>query len=187
MHKRIVYNRKDDGGVSVCCPSEWIFTVMCNGGAWPDFDWYYPGFADVQIERMIAEGIRQDVAVRHADAMMRGGLTTAEVWELIRDRDCEPHGTAIELWDVAELPADRWFRNAWRRSPNGGPIYVKLELAQPIQFERARSAVKRENDSRDALLRDWQPPLEVDWHAIRRQILRVGSIEELRTIWPEGI
>jgi hypothetical protein len=157
---------------------------MCNGGAWPEFPWYYPGFEEVQIERMIASGVRADVAAAYARRMMVGGSTTAEALEIIRDRDCEPHGTAIELWDIAEVPVDRWFRNAWRRSHNGGPIYIDLKLAMPIQFQRLRTFVARENKRRDEAFEGWQPPLEVDWHAIRRKISWAQSVEELRTIWP---
>lgn len=149
--------------------------------------WFYPGFDEVQIERMMKRNIRSDVAARYARAMMEGGCTTAEALELIRDRDCEPVGTVMELWDVEDIPADRWFRDAWRRSPNGGPITVNLKLAMPIQFGYARAAVECENKRREASFDNWRPPIEVDWHAMRRRILQVTSVEELRTIWPRGV
>jgi hypothetical protein len=147
IRKRIVYNRKDDGGVSICCPTDWAVAAMCNGGAWREFPWFYPGFDEVQIERMIARGIRPDVAARYAHSMMVGGCTSAEALAIIRDRDCEPHGNAIELWDVSDVPSDLWFRNAWRRSHNGGPISVDLKLARPIQWKRARYAVETEKQT----------------------------------------
>jgi hypothetical protein len=184
---RIIYNRKDDGGVSVCCPTDWALAAMCSGGAWREFPWFYPGFDEIQIERMIGRGVRADTAQTYARAMMDGGCTTAEALAIIRDRDCAPLGTAIELWDMSELPADRWFRDAWRRSHNGGPIEIDLDKARPVQFARARAAIERENAAREASFDLWKPAIEVDWHATRRQIARARSIEELRTIWPEGL
>jgi hypothetical protein len=185
--KRIVYNRREDGGVSICTPTDWALAAMCNGGAWRSFPWFYPGFDEVQIERMIARGIRSDVAQRYARAMMVGGCTTAEALEIIRDRDCEPLGTAIELWDKAELPRERWFRNAWRRSHNGGPIHIDLAAAMPIHFANLRALAEIEDRRRGASFDEWRPPLDIDWQAIRRQIRRAKSVEELRTIRPLGL
>lgn len=182
MNKRIVYNRHD-GGVDICCPAQWAIAAMCGGGAWREFPWFYPGFDEVQIERMIARGIRETVAAAYADAMMSGGCTTAEALEIIRDRDCAPHGTAIELWDISDIPTDRWFRDAWRRSPNGGPITVNLKLARPIQWTRARAVVERENRRRaDEFER--MGLIDVDWEALRERIKSASDENELRTIWP---
>lgn len=185
MRQRIVYTRHD-GGVSICCPTDWTISAMCNGGAWPSLPWYYPGFDKVQIERMVARGIREDDAVRYAIAMMAGGCTNAEALEIIRDRDCAPHGTAIELWDVSEIPTDRWFRPAWRRSHNGGPISVDLKLARPIHWKRARKAAEKQNKRRADEF-EIMPQIEVDWDRIRERIR--GAIDEtdLRQIWPEGL
>jgi hypothetical protein len=186
MNKLFVFSSKDDGGVCICCPTEWAMRAMCGGGAWPTLGWYYQGFHGVQIERMVARGIRLDVAERYANAMMAGGCSTSEALEIIRDRDCEPVGFAIEMWDVEELPRDRWFRNAWRRSPNGGPIRVSLERARLIQFQNAREAVDRENKQRDNAL-VYQARVEVDWVDYRKRIMRAGSVKELRRTWPKGI
>src|SRR5207237_649888 len=144
-HKRIIYNRHE-GGISVCCPADEAIAWMSCGGFWSRRP---RGFMETQIEWQIARGIDPDVAKRYAHAMKFGGCTTAEALEIIRDRDCAPHGTAIELWDIDDIPTDRWFRNAWRRSHNGGPIYIDLNQAMPIQFERARTAVSKENKRRE--------------------------------------
>lgn len=180
--KRIVYNLFD-GGVSICCPADETIAWMGCGGFWADRP---RGFLETQIERQIAEGVSADVAARYAMAMQFGGCTTAEALEIIRDRDCAPYGTAIELWDVVDVPADRWFRDAWRRSQNGGPISVDLRLAKSIQFTRARGAVASENKLRADRLA-WEPKIEVDWMAIRRQCVATSSIEELCTIWPREL
>lgn len=181
MNKRIVYTRFD-GGVSICCPADEAITWMTCGG----FDLWQQkprGFAEAQIERQIARGIPADVAARYAKAAMYGGCTTAEALEIIRDRDCTPHGTAIELWDASEVPTDRWFRDAWRRSHNGGPISISLALARPIQWKRARGAVEGENKRRaDAFERT--SLIEVDWDRIRERIRAARDEDEIRLIWP---
>ena len=181
MNKRIVYTRFD-GGVSICCPADEAVRWMTNGG----FDLWQNaprGFAETQIERQIARGIPADVAARYARAAMFGGCTTAEALEIIRDRDCAPHGTAIELWDLSEIPTDRWFRNAWRRSANGGPINVNLKLAKPIQWKKVRSAVASENKRRaDEFERT--PLIEVDWDRVRERIRMAMDERDLREIWP---
>lgn len=180
MEKRIVYTRHD-GGVNVCCPAPDAIAWMGCGGFWNS---YGRGFVDVQIERMIARGLPPDVARRYARAMQFGGCTTAEALEIIRDRDCAPHGTGIELWDISEIPADRWYRDAWTRSHNGGPINIDIKKAKPIQWKRARAFVSYENKRRaDAF--EIVRPIEVNWEMIRRSIARAKDHDELRRVWPQ--
>src|SRR5678809_1078577 len=151
--KWIVFNRRD-GGVTVCKPTVESLTWMSCGGIWDDRP---RGFMDRQIDSMINRGIKPDAARRFAHAVQFGGLTTAEALEVIRDRSCP--GFAHEVWDSSEVPTDRWFRDAWRRSHNGGPISVNLDLAKPIQLPHIAQAIERENKPRaDALLE----PIEFD-------------------------
>ena len=172
--KCIVYNRSD-GGVSICHPSEWAISMMGSGGLWDERP---RGYVDVQIERQIARGIRADVARRYARAMQFGGCTTAEALEIIRDRDCS--GFAMELWETGDVPKDRWFRDAWKRSHNGGPISVDLELARPIQMRRIAGAIRTDNDKRGAEL---LAPIERDTDALRRRVLLARDEKELRSVW----
>lgn len=183
MNKRIVFTRFD-GVVEIVRPTRWALNAMCSGGVWREMPWFYPGFDQVQIERQIAAGIAADVARRYADAMMVGGCTTAEALEIIRDRDCAPHGRAIELWDTADVPTDRWFRDAWRRSHNGGPISIDLNLAKPIQWKRARVAIEHENKRRADSL-ELLSPVDVDWERLRERIKSADDEIELRMIWPK--
>ena len=183
MIKRIVYTRHD-GGVTVCCPSERAVAWLGCGGFWN----HHPrGFADIQIERMISRGVGPYAAQRYAKAMTVGGCTTAEALEIIRDRDCAHLGTAIELLDVDELPSDRWFRNAWRRSHNGGPINTDLKLARPIQFRHIRTAVNDENKKRAADLERFDQAIEVDFGTIRHSIMKARDEAELRHVWPSEL
>ena len=182
MDKRIVYTRFD-GGVSVCCPTDECIAWMTGGGG--IWDKEPPGFLEVQIERMIEAGHGADASRRFARAVQFGGCTTAEALGIIRDRDCAHLGTAIELWDAGEIPADRWFRNAWRRSHNGGPICIDLNLAKPIQFQRIKAAIDKENARRSADL--YARPIEIDAAALRTQIIAADDESKLRRIWPKEL
>lgn len=170
MRHRIVYTRFD-GGVSVTCPTDWIMHVLAHGQFWLGMP---RGFVDAQIERQIARGVHPYAAVRYARAMVSGGLTTAEALEVIRDRDCGHLGTAHELWDVDDIPRDQWFRNAWVRSHNGGPIGIDLRKAKRIQYQRLTAAASK---SRATIqLGRW-----------RDRIRKAETSEDLRRLWPEGL
>jgi hypothetical protein len=179
MGRCIVYTRHD-GGVSICCPTDWIMSAMSCGGMW---DHMPPGVMDRQIASMVNRGVDEDAAHRYAKAVMFGGCTTAEALEIIRDRDCAHLGTAIELWDTDDVPTDRWFRDAWSRSHNGGPISINLERARPIQFGRINDYVDAENKKRLVELHP-RRIIEVDMAAIRNKIIQARDEIELRQIWP---
>jgi hypothetical protein len=73
--------------------------------------------------RDLAEDQREDLAWRWVNALAHGGLTEEAAILLIGERD-RPYGSmAMELIDPADLP-DRHYRAAWRRSTNGGPVWV---------------------------------------------------------------
>lgn len=182
--KAIVYNRNIDKGVSVCWPSEEVIRWMGCGGVWNDKP---RGYIDIQIERFIAAGHLPDAAARFARAVHFGGCTTAEALELVRDRDCAHLGHAIELWDSSNISTDRWFRNAWRRSHNGGPISIDLNLAKPIQFRRIHDAVAIENKRRSENIDSFDDMLEIDFAKIREEIRRSDDERVLRRIWPKEL
>jgi hypothetical protein len=139
MDRRIVYTRHD-GGVTICCPSANAVRWMGSGGRWADMP---HGFVEVQIERQIAAGIHADAAARFARALTFGGCSEAEALAIIRDRDCAHKGTGIELWAVDDVPTDRTYRGAWRRSHNGGPIVIDERKAMEIDERRAWLAYER--------------------------------------------
>lgn len=164
--ERIIYTRHD-GGVSITQPSANCMRWMGLGGRWADRE---RGYLDTQIERQIAAGHDERAVVRFCRAMMFGGCTDAEALEIIRDRDCGHLGTAFELVDFADIPQDRWFRNAWRRSHNGGPIYIDMKKARAIQYRRIKSL------TRNNIL--MKLPL---W---RGRIRRAQTPEQLKSIYP---
>ena len=49
---------------------------------------------------------------------------------------CAHLGTGCELWDTADVPTDRRHRDAWRRSHNGGPIWLDQRKVVKIDERR---------------------------------------------------
>ena len=131
--RRIVYTRHD-GGVSICAPSLTALAYMTGGGG--RWDGYPRGFLERQIAEQAKHGVGEDNAARFVRAMQFGGLTTAEAYGAMRDRFCAHLGTAHELWDVEDVPTDRTYRDAWRRSHNGGPIVIDEAKARVIDEAR---------------------------------------------------
>lgn len=178
MRQRIVYTRHD-GGVTVNCPAPRIFAEM-QRGAWGHMP---RGWVEYQVYMAIKDGRNPDGVKRFALAMVKGGVTEKDCWAIIRDRDTLHKGTLHELQDLADLP-DRWFRNAWRRSHNGGPVGIDLERARLIQWERLVETTDEANKRRIRALRPL-PPVSIDH--LRAPIERASDTDELRRIWPEEL
>ena len=179
MRARIISTRTTDGGARVTCPTPWVLAQMSCGG-WKDM---LRGFLETQIERGIAAGRLPDAQRRYVRAMAFGGCSTHEALAIIRDRDCAHVGTGCELWDVDDVPTDRWFRAAWVRSHNGGPINIDMKRARPIQWGHMRKAVALENRRRQEDYYAFGDPVAVDWGALRDRISRADDHAELRRIW----
>ena len=143
--KRIVYTRPDNG-VSVCAPSDTALAYMCNGGG--RWDGFPRGFLERQIAEQSKYGVGERAAVRFVRAMQFGGCTSAEAYAIIRDRFCAHLGTACELWDIGDVPTDRTYRDAWRRSHNGGPILIDEHQAMLIDERRAWQAYEAMHGAR---------------------------------------
>jgi hypothetical protein len=178
MPKRIVYTRPD-GGVSICAPSLTAMAYMTGGGG--RWDGFPRGFLDRQIAKQ-AEEVGEWAAARFVRAMQFGGCSTAEAYGIMRDRFCAHLGTGCELWDTEDVPTDRWFRDAWRRSHNGGPIYVAMPPARRIQLRHITDAVTARNKARLALGRK---PLAPQWGELGNAIRHARDETELRLVWPD--
>lgn len=133
MTRERILATRPDGGVIVACPSEWGISALMTGGAWAE---HHPMFWMLQFNRMIRRGVRPDAAHRYARTMLTGGASRREAIEIIAGRDCGHRGTAIEIIDVSDIPKDRKYRSAWRRSRNGGPIWIDEEIAQQLDERR---------------------------------------------------
>ena len=154
--------------VSVNYPSQTIFEIISRGGLWRGFE---RGFVQRQIEKQIESGIDPDHARRWVDAVQYGGLTTSEIYELVKDRDCARFGKDHRLIHPSELP-ERWFRDAWRRGDNSGDLYVDLELARQIQFKKIKQHNKK--------------GVKLDLPTIRSAIRNARDTEELKRVWPQS-
>ena len=176
--KAILYTNHD-GSVSVCHPSPDIFAIMQSGGYWDDRP---AGFVQSQIDRQIADGIDPDHARRFAHAVAFGGCTEAEAWNILRDRDCGRHGFHHDVIYTATLP-DRWFRNAWTRGHNGGPVFVNLEKARPLQWQKIVSAIRTENAKRELDLFG-KASVKLQRQLWQSAICSARDEDELRRVFP---
>jgi hypothetical protein len=141
--KRLVYTRHD-GGVSICAPSLTALAYMTGGGGrWDDIIRWDREFLDRQIAAQAKDSVGEWAAARFVRAMQFGGLTTAEAYGIVRDRFCAHLGTGCELWDVEDVPTGRRYRNAWRRSHNGGPIFLDGRAVLKIDEVEAWQAYER--------------------------------------------
>lgn len=174
MHS-IVYTKRD-GGVAICHPVWQDVRPMMLGGLWRNVG---RGFIDRQIAAHESSGIPTDAAMRFVHAVAFGGCSYQETMAILRDKDCAPNGTACELVDQTDLPRDRRLRDAWRRSPNGGPIYIDMGLARPIHWARIREWLRWNEDQ--------LTPVTVDVSAVRDAVRRAADPNELVRVWPEGL
>jgi hypothetical protein len=97
------------------------------------------------------------------------------------------------------VPTDRWFRDAWRRSSNGGPIYIDIDKAIEIQ---ARKIVAARNDiiercksnepinimlGNERLIGFPDRVEGIDLADLGRRLRASRSPEEVRALWPKEL
>lgn len=182
MAQAFLYTRFKDNGVTVLHPAPECLRALSQGGYWGKMR---RGFLDEQIERQVRDGRDRKAAARFSNALAWGCGNSKLALEILRDRDCAHRGFNIELIDTGELP-DRWFRDAWIRSPNGGPVSINLEHARTIQLATIRQAVADARTLRArGLLRC--PRIRVPWTTIESAVNHARDEDELRRVWPEGI
>lgn len=138
MTRERILTTRPDGSVVITCPAEPGILYLMHGATGPWHPWFGQPiwFGAVQFSRMVMDGIRPEIAYKFAHAMVNGGLTREQAIATIAARDCEQFGTAIEIVDVSEVPTDWTYRNAWRRSHNGGPIWVCEDAIREIEEQR---------------------------------------------------
>lgn len=177
--RRIIYTRHD-GGVTVCSPTSETLRFMTCGGGWNtgrslEEEVFYQ-FTNLDID--------EDTAARFVRAMMCGGLVEYEAYAIIRDRDCKS-GSAHDMCDDADIPEDRWFRSAWRRSSNGGPIIIDDDVAKRVQWSKLVAAHDIAVKTQSADL--FAPEFKIDLSHYRSRIKAARRWEDVRHIWPEGL
>jgi hypothetical protein len=88
----------------------------------------------------VSPDLREALARARFAVLNGGGLSEREAVELIAACDAPAFSTAREIVDVSEIPSDRTYREAWRRSPNGGPIWIDQDAARAIRDAAGRAA-----------------------------------------------
>lgn len=134
-----------DGRVGVTQPThEALYFMTGRGGYW---DGRPPGFLPELIRRKTCQIMQRgractrEAATNFVKAMQWGGRSWMEAWTILGQHDCARlGGRVIEIQHINELPPTREHRDAWRRSANGGPIYVDDALAMAIDEKRQREA-----------------------------------------------
>jgi hypothetical protein len=116
--------------------------MTAGGGRWDDIIRWDRGFLDRQIAEQAKHGVGEWAAARFVRAMQFGGCSTPEAYGIMRDRFCAHLGSGHELWDTADVPRDRTYRDAWRRSHNGGPILLDERKVRELQEARMWRAYK---------------------------------------------
>lgn len=119
------------GAVAVIIPSDKCLRRLRTGSGGIDIDYEAGKFvADPRWRPDLGPDDRARLAFRWVSALSDGGLTEHEAMALIIAKDAPPFSVAREIVDVDDIPSDRRYRAAWRRSTNGGPIVIDEDVAQ---------------------------------------------------------
>lgn len=143
------------------------------------------------------DGVPAAAAWRWAKAVAWGGLTEAEFngAALAMER-CTPVKLAPEILPLDEVPHDRWFRGAWRRSEKGGPIFIDMVAAREIQagailaaLDAWNAAARREERRARLLRRRTNGPalIEIEVDVFARRIEAAATPAALKAVWPEDL
>lgn len=199
---RAILCTKPDGGVGVIRPAAWAY-MRTHGGIFVRDErgiqrpWNSIFSAQHEVDKMIANGRRASFARRWIMTAIVGGMTDAEFYAAIIEKDMPKGWTAPELVEPDEISIlGRWFRDAWRRSHNGGPISVNLETAKRIHARRidqahstATEAHKRQRGLSllERNLGSAALPRLPDIRPAIKAIASARQVEELYSIWPRGL
>lgn len=138
MTRQHIVTTAPGGRVLITTPSLTAMCFMtCGGGRWDDVIPYeLPGFLELQIAEQATHGVGEHAARRFVEAMQEGGRSADEAYGIMLERFAAPLGTGHELWATEDLPTDRTYRDAWRRSANGGPILIDQRKVMEIDETR---------------------------------------------------
>lgn len=153
---------------------------------------------DRAIENMIRDGRDASFAQRYLRALMFGGETDATALDLVREHAFRDRTGQVAAEPTA-LPADRFFRNAWRMA--GGMIAVDLQAARGIFAKRVLEAkaaalarltgeieLKLLVGSADASLEAQLEALKLmDLRALGSKIMAADSADALKALWPVAL
>ena len=113
-------------------------------------------------------------------------------------KDVPPNAINVEVIDRSSLPADRTFRDAWKKG--NGKVVVDMPKARQIHMSRIRAARDKELARLDV---EWlkksaqRKSAEADAIELQKQALRdipntfdlsvASNPEELKKLWPKDI
>jgi hypothetical protein len=143
MARKHIVSTAPDGNVLITTPSLTAMCWMtCGSGRWDDVMPHEPpGFLERQVAaQVVGTGCTERAARRFVMAMQNGGASIQEAYEIVIDWWCAPQGTGHEVWPTEDMPTDWTYRAAWRRSHNGGPIWIDERKAMEIDEMRAWQA-----------------------------------------------
>lgn len=115
----------------------------------------------------------------------------------IRARDVPDDATHVSVCDASEIPADRTFRNAWKRS--GKSVQVDMPEAREIHMARIREVRNAKLAQMDIAEKLAAQGVKGDLQTIRAKMQALRDIpqtldltqaktpEQLKTLWPEEL
>ncbi len=132
-------------------------------------------------------------------ALIAGGMTEDQAVDVVKAKDVPPGSISVIVTEVASIPADRTFRNAWTRTGPGMPE-VNMPLAREIHSGRMSQAIAtataRLKLSEQAALFDGRTADAANDNATRTaiealdlailatQIANVATPDALKAVWP---
>jgi hypothetical protein len=189
------------GSVNITAPAPAFMAAVTHGGFGripdPEPDPLLAASEARQIEGMIASGYDADFAARYVDALLRGGETDAGGLDLIRQRHLA-NDVNHRTMELAELPGDRIFRDAWRQDAESGAIYVDL-VAAKLLFARRLVAAKAaaianlgteieirllQGQADEELEAAHRALKDIDLQGLAEAIARAGTPDGLKALWP---
>lgn len=129
-------------------------------------------------------GNREKLAYRWVEALAHGGVSYEEAIRMVGEKDRPVGGCAMEIVLRSDIPNDRWFRNAWKRSQNGGPIYIDLNRARLVQKHQYIAKLQSDLAKKSLWDRVTLDSKVVDFKAVEEQIFQTDDLEVLRLILP---
>jgi hypothetical protein len=210
---KLILEQKDDGGVLIGIPAPNMMTALTNGGFGR-----LPGDAvtsdlaeneslrievaasmpvDRAIDNMVRSGFDADFAAKWTRAQISGGETDATALGMVALKTF-PSQFDVVATEQENIPADRFFRDAWRRDPGGDKLYVDIDAARIIFSRRLigakGAAAKRLTDELDVLLltgrtdqaleAQHEALIGLNLRALGAKVMAAASPEELKALWP---
>lgn len=210
---KLILEQKDDGGVLIGIPAPNMMTALTNGGFGR-----LPGDAvtsdlaeneslrievaasmpvDRAIDNMVRSGYDPDFAAKWTQAQISGGETDATALGMVALKTF-PSQFDVVATEQENIPADRFFRDAWRRDPGSDRLYVDPDASKVIFSRRLIEAkgmsVKKLTDELDVLLltgktdqaleAQHEALISLNLRALGAKVMAAASPEELKALWP---